>query len=81
LEISSSNQAQMAAFQSTQNQRLQTESPQTSVQASNQSNNQTSGSTVEISGEARQLFANEQVSASLDSSSFGSGGSQSGKPK
>ena len=81
LEISSSNQTQIAAFQRTQSSRLQTDNTQASSQRSSQAANQNSNSTVQISNEARQLFANEQVNASTESSLLGSGGSQSGKPK
>ena len=92
MEISSSNSAQIAAFQSTQNQRLQSESTQAqnsvASQASNQNNNQTGNAdtTVQISGEARQLQESEQASVSSnapgnETSVLGSGGSQSEKPR
>lgn len=82
MEISSANQAQIAAFQSTQEQSSVSANTQANQvqQATNnepeQSNTNANPnvSTVNISDEARSLLANEQAQLQ-------SGGSTSGKPR
>lgn len=78
MEISSTNQTQIAAFQSTQEQSsvgANTQVRQVQQTANNESEqSNATGNTVEISSEAKTLLANEQAQLQ-------SGGSQSEKPR
>ena len=83
MEISSSNQAQLAQFQRVQNQESQALNSTQEAQAasSTPSSTQAQNSTVNISQEARERFTAEQTSGTNDTVELQSSGSQAEKPR
>ena len=91
MEISSSNQAQLAQFQRVQNQDSQALDATQAAQASSSSSpstpsstspsTQAQNSTVTISQEARERFTAEQASGTNDTVELQSSGSTAEKPR
>ena len=87
MEISSSNQAQLAQFQRVQNQESQALNSTQEAQAASSTPSSTSpstqaqNSTVNISQEARERFTAEQTSGTNDTVELQSSGSQAEKPR